>query len=224
MLQRISNNEQKRFCPILRKLDYPLLKTLTNAVNSCLAGLTHRFGQDERFWVFQYRRNHAPEITNLPQPVYTSLSHSKGLIGFVISETPIGLDLEIVYMKRNIESIADVTMTKDEIYFLNQHPEEKEIRFHELWCCKEAYYKGLSPLNQENIRFSNLSIKNMDNDASSWHFLLNNIGEYVVAIATSTWPISINQKALRTKSNSILELALQESTNSYNRLGQRDEF
>jgi len=187
-------------------------------------GLTHRFGQDEGFWIFQTKRNHAPEITNLPQPVYTSLSHSKGLIGFAISETPVGLDLEIVNMKRNIDALAEVTMTQDEIYYLNQHPADKVLNFHELWCCKEAYYKSVSSLNQASIRFSNLSIMRMGNDTRSRHFLLNNIGDYVVAIATSVWPISIKQKIFQTENNNKLELLLQESTANYYRLSQKDEF
>ncbi len=184
-------------------------------------GLTQRFGQQESFWNFQYQSDHAPEITNLPRPVYTSLSHSKDLTAFVISEMPVGLDLEMLNSRRNIEGIAEVTMTRDEVYYLDQHPTEKVKRFYELWCCKEAYYKTLLPSDQSDIQFSSLSVYQIDKGNSSWHFLLNNIGEYVVAIATSVWPVVIRQQVFQTGLNNKLQMKLQQSTDNYYRFNQR---
>ena len=187
-------------------------------------GLSQRFGQEEGFWNFQYQPDHAPEIKNLPRPVYTSLSHSKGLTAFVISEMPVGLDLELLNSRRNIEGIAEVTMTRDEVYYLDQHPAEKVKRFYELWCCKEAYYKALSPPDQSNIRFSSLSVNQIDKgNSSSWHFLLNYVGEYVVAIATSVWPVVIKQQVFQTRINSKLQMKLQKLADNYYRPGQRHD-
>jgi len=184
--------------------------------------LTQRFGPAEGFWNFQYQSNHAPEITNLPRPVYTGLSHSKGLTGFVISNTPVGLDLEMLNSRRNIGGIAEITMTRDEVHYLDQHPEEKEKRFYELWCCKEAYYKTLAPLDQSGIQFSNLSVDQINKGNSAWHFLLNNIGEYIVAVATVAWPVVIRHRVFQTGFNSRLQIKLQELTDSYYRPGQKE--
>ena len=186
-------------------------------------GLSRKFGLEDSFWCFQQRRNKSPRITNLPRPIFTGLSHSKGVIAFVISESPVGIDLESMDRKRNIDGIAAATMTTEEIIYLNQYPQTKIIRFYELWCSKEAYYKALSLSEQAGIQFSSLPIEHLGRGNNSWHFLLNSFGEFVVAIATRIWPVQISHQVFLTGNNNSLLTNLPGNANTYCRFNQRDK-
>ncbi|MFV9616349.1 MAG: 4'-phosphopantetheinyl transferase family protein, partial [Gammaproteobacteria bacterium] len=84
-------------------------------------------------WIFIERPGLAPEISNLPDNTYISLSHSKGLICFVISNFPVGVDIELADTKRDFLALAKIFMNDEEIQYLKQNKERQADIFYRTW-------------------------------------------------------------------------------------------
>lgn len=77
-----------------------------------------------------------PEIEGL----YFNLSHSYDKVVCVISEMPVGCDIEKI--KDVKDSIAERFFTENEIQYLNQFQgDRKRDEFYRLWTMKESYMK-----------------------------------------------------------------------------------
>ena len=155
--------------------------------------LSHKYDITESYWAFLEQADIAPNITNLPYPAYMSLSHSKGFICFAISNYSLGIDIETINIKRDLTGIAKEIMSNDEIAYLNQSPDNYQIRFYELWCSKEAYYKSLSTVEQTNIDLSKISLKSVNKGENAKQILLNNLENLLLSIAIDSTPDKINQ-------------------------------
>ena len=91
-----------------------------------------------------------------------NISHTKGLIVIAISNSPIGVDVELT--RRFDLHIAKRFFTEYEIEYINGDTEKMYQRFFEIWTKKEAYIKhngkGLTiPLNSFNVLSDNISHK-----------------------------------------------------------------
>lgn len=78
----------------------------------------------------------------IAQPA-TSISHSRGWIACAIATgTQIGVDIEAPSPERDLDSLADLAFTPEELSGLAQHDDsQREAAFYRLWCAKEADYK-----------------------------------------------------------------------------------
>ena len=94
-------------------------------------------------WSFTERINLPPKISNLPSNTYFSLSHSKGLICFAISNSPVGIDIELAETDRDFLELAKIFMNDEELKYLEQNMEIQTDIFYRTWCAKEAYYKAI---------------------------------------------------------------------------------
>jgi len=209
----LSNSEKARLSAIKnprKRREYLLSRALMRH------GLAQKFSQDEGFWIFQDERNHSPKITNLPQLVYTSLSHSKGLIGFALAENTIGIDLEVIKDGRDFTEFTSIVMTEGEIYYLNEDPSEYILRFYKLWCSKEALYKTLSPKEQTHTHLSDLCVMQSGNS----HLILNKFENYMFSIASNVWPVKINHFVFPDTCKSRLLSKIQNLSNNYHLLPQ----
>ena len=87
--------------------------------------------------VFEYNEHGKPSIVGHPE-IFFNLSHCKEAAVCVVSDQPIGVDVESV--REFKESLVNYTMNDDEIAQLNsaEHPAAAFIR---LWTMKEATMK-----------------------------------------------------------------------------------
>lgn len=92
-----------------------------------------------------------PMISPLPKGYYYSLSHSKGLIYFAISNNPIGIDVEQHLHRTDIIGAAEFFMSANELKNLMSLKSTALNYFYRLWCAKEAYFKSVPPSQQQHI-------------------------------------------------------------------------
>ena len=87
--------------------------------------------------VFEYNEHGKPSITGHPG-IHFNLSHCKHAVVCVLSDRPIGVDVE--YIRPYSESLAHYTMNDEELSQIQsaEHPDEAFIR---LWTMKEAAMK-----------------------------------------------------------------------------------
>ncbi len=80
--------------------------------------------------------------------LYCSLSHSKGLVGALLSEQPCGCDLQVLVDK--MARIAPKFLSQPEVDFIQTHPPDQHLLLqHIFWTAKESLYKayGLKALD-----------------------------------------------------------------------------
>ncbi len=99
--------------------------------------------QQQQQWQFIEKANAPPLITNLPDGLHTSLTHSKGIICFALASCSVGVDLEKMRENRDFMGLARTVMNTREIEFLKRAPEILAENFYRIWCAKEAKYKAL---------------------------------------------------------------------------------
>lgn len=90
----------------------------------------------------------------IAQPA-ASISHSRGWVACAVAMgTQIGVDIEAPSPERDLDSLADLAFTPEELSGLAQHGEhQREAAFYRLWCAKEADYKYRhnASLNQVSV-------------------------------------------------------------------------
>ncbi|MEH6626323.1 MAG: 4'-phosphopantetheinyl transferase superfamily protein [Motiliproteus sp.] len=120
--------------------------------------ISKNFNLNANKLVFTEIDNYLPDIRNIPSNTYISLTHSGGMICFVISTKPIGIDLEKIRKNTNLIDKSKYFMNEMEmnIFEKTNTPE----LFYKLWCIKEAYFKML-PKNQQ----STTNMKDIDTTA-----------------------------------------------------------
>jgi len=87
--------------------------------------------------VFEYNEHGKPSIVGHPE-IYFNLSHCREAVVCVVSDRPIGIDVESIRPYK--DALAHYTMNEDEIRQLevSKHPNVDFIRF---WTMKEATLK-----------------------------------------------------------------------------------
>ena len=68
--------------------------------------------------------------------IHLSLSHSAGYIAVVISDSPVGVDIQ-QHKPCRVKAISERFFHPDEIFYLQNHPS----RFFDVWTAKESYSK-----------------------------------------------------------------------------------
>ena len=161
--------------------------------------LTQQYGLPTSEWAFVYKKGFAPCISNTPPGTYCSLTHSDGVICFVTSRFPIGVDIENTSKKRRFFELASGFMNDVEIKHFHQFKAEgaKEF-FYRTWCAKEALYKA-SGENQPTQN-KDSSILHYLNNHSDWQLLELNLDQFLLAIATHEKSPLITKKWLPVKS------------------------
>ena len=83
--------------------------------------------------------------------VFVSLTHSGDFVACAVSDTSVGIDLEV---KREVKPSLFKALNEDELEFVNKS-EDKNSAFLEIWTAKEAYLKitgeGLAGLNKAKV-------------------------------------------------------------------------
>ncbi len=132
----------------------------------------------------------------LGHPVHFNVSHSGDYALIALSESPIGIDLELIREDFDWQEIAPLCCTASEWQWLNQFSTvEARQCFYALWTRKEAYTKarglGLSlPLTSFTVlgctQASTVLVDVEWSDGQAWQLpLLPLLSSYATAIATA---------------------------------------
>lgn len=81
--------------------------------------------------------NGKPQVKDLP--LYFNISHSAGWVACAVSDSPIGIDLEVI-QNRDL-SVARRICSQEELDYIFAENKESLRRFLQVWTAKEAYVK-----------------------------------------------------------------------------------
>lgn len=154
--------------------------------------LSQHFQLPESEWRFVEQSGSPPIISNLPEYIYLSLSHSGGFICFAIYDTPIGIDIEVVNKQRNFLALAETFMNDKELECLAQNESTQAYHFYRIWCAKEAYYKFLPPTKQATTSLRKIFFSALTESSDKWQLIEGQTKEYVFAAVMKTKPEKIN--------------------------------
>lgn len=134
-------------------------------------------------WEFEEQNGYSPRVSNLPSGIHTTLSHSRGVICFAISDMPIGVDIEAHDRQRDFNALGKLFMNDLERKKLATLAEPAAY-FYRCWCVKEAYYKAQPTADQEHLHFTGISIDDIDRSNDGWHLTEGKIEDhYLVAVS-----------------------------------------
>ena len=83
----------------------------------------------------RYEENGKPVADNC----FVSISHSGNMVAVCTSENPIGIDIEKIDEKRNLEKLSNRVFCGKELEAFKNNPTPEQ--FYEIWTQKEAYSK-----------------------------------------------------------------------------------
>lgn len=83
----------------------------------------------------RYEENGKPDADNC----FVSISHSGNMVAVCTSENPIGIDIEKIDEKRNLEKLSNRVFCGKELEAFKNNPTPEQ--FYEIWTQKEAYSK-----------------------------------------------------------------------------------
>ncbi|RTE65949.1 4'-phosphopantetheinyl transferase superfamily protein [Amphritea opalescens] len=149
------------------------------------SALSERFNQPLSRWQIEERRHCAPVIHNLPLHGYISLTHSKALIGFALSDNNVGIDLEYKKRTRDFTSAAGLFMSPNEICAMPTSTAAKEAYFYRLWCAKEALYKALPATQQSKTSLATLSYQDLKMANTQWQLFEATMDNHQLAVVSS---------------------------------------
>ena len=142
-------------------------------------------------WSFTERENLPPKISNIPDNTYISLSHSKGLICFALSSSPVGVDIELADRKRDFLALARTFMSDVEIHYLKKNTDIQADIFYRTWCAKEAYYKATPTISQPDISFKNIPTQALMKKETNWFLFEGKIEQFFISAIVKNKPQNI---------------------------------
>ena len=146
--------------------------------------LAQRFPDQKKcHWEFIQTPDSVPQVTNLPENTYLSLSHSNKLICFAIATCRIGIDLE-EKKQRNFPEFANTIMNHEEFEYFSHLEDDQVNFFYRCWCAKEACYKALSKKHQSTISLKAISIFDLSNKTKDWFLLEHELEDYALAVVS----------------------------------------
>ncbi len=150
--RKLSENETRQLLTLLPSSEqqrYDSIK-LPRRRNEFLVGramvrqqLASHYDQPPQHWEIIPNKNGKPKITAGPIRPDFSISHSRGVVACAIVDSgPLGIDIEHINYKRDIDAIARKIFNPTEQTWFNQKKALKTNRFYQLWTLKEAWAKA----------------------------------------------------------------------------------
>lgn len=104
--------------------------------------------------VFEYGKTGKPYLKNTfsdNRPVYISISHKYPMAAAIISDKPVGIDIERLAPFK--DGIMERFFTESDCRYINAAEDEAEVqlRFYKVWTFKEAYCKAKDISLAENL-------------------------------------------------------------------------
>lgn len=154
--------------------------------------LSQHFLRPESEWIFIERPDLPPLVDNLPENIRFSLSHSKDIICFAISNGPIGVDIEATDKKRDFLNLAKNVMHDDDVSLLPQNKLLLADHFYRVWCAKEAYYKALPSSEQSTTAMDEFRFKKLVEGHENWILIEAKIERFRLALVLKNNPEEVN--------------------------------
>ena len=105
---------------------------------------------------------------------FVSISHSGNMVAVCTSENPIGIDIELINEKRNLEKLSNRVFCGKELETFKNNPTPEQ--FYEIWTRKEAYSK----IDGQGV---NEIMKGFDIfDLQGYEFTTEIVNDYVLSI------------------------------------------
>ena len=118
--------------------------------------------------VFGYGEHGKPVLVGLPH-IHSNLSHCREAVACVVSDRPVGIDVESVREYR--ESLVSYTMNDAERADISRHP-RPEIAFTRLWTMKEAVLKrtgeGIGGRSMKEVLTGSEQLETVVNEAKNY--------------------------------------------------------
>ncbi len=163
--------------------------------------LSHYYHCPLNQWEFIERPDLAPKVSNLPDNTYISLSHSKGLICFAISSSPVGIDLELADNNRDFPALAKIFMSDEEIQYMKQNTEIQSDIFYRTWCAKEAYYKAMPSTKQADLSFKDIPARALIKNETKWSLIEGKIEQFYISTIVKNKPQNVSYNYFPQKDN-----------------------
>lgn len=90
---------------------------------------------------FMKEKGNKPYIKDYP--LHFNITHTREAFAFVISDRPVGIDLENIHRRLDPETFMNSTFNSAERRFVTTRKEETRERMYLLWTRKEAFLKAL---------------------------------------------------------------------------------
>ena len=196
-LEQLSDSEHSRLELIKsshKRQEYLLSRALMRHA------LSDQFGLKPEAWEFIEKKDSAPIVQNLPEGYWLSLSHSHGAICFVLHNQPVGIDLEQAKTRTNFLPLARAFMNDNELELLNSDKHSTTEIFYKIWCAKEAFYKMLTPAEQEGLFLKKINYLDLVN---SHHLVPGKINDCQLALVTNEAPRETSELRVHTFSGPI---------------------
>lgn len=174
----LSISESKRFKLIkspLKQRQYLLSRWLIRHV------LSNAYKRPMDFWNIEETAGSFPVVHNLPVKTYLSLSHSHDRVVVGISDTAIGVDIEKIAKRKNMAAMAELFMSSLELDLFQQHV-TPALYFYQTWCVKEAYFKSLPMLEQQNLSLQKIDTSHICSDKHNGKAIKLRLAEFMFAI------------------------------------------
>ena len=160
-----SESESKRFLQLSAKRRYQYCTSRWLLRHA----LSERYNKPFTWWEIQEQKDRPPCITNLPQDLSISLTHTDRWLAITLAIDPIGVDIEYKKEREFIKSAA-LFMTDQEYVTFQQSPNKNE--FYRIWCLKEAFYKANLEV-QHTLSFNHIDTLQIRNDTQTSVFDLD---------------------------------------------------
>jgi 4'-phosphopantetheinyl transferase len=152
-------------------------------------------------WQFVERSGATPLISNLPEGIHFSLSHSGGLICFAIADCTVGIDIETFHRRRDFSAMAEAFMNDEELAHLKQNETIQADYFYRTWCAKEAYFKALPAAEQTTTFLRKISYSDLTENSTEWQLIEGKTETCRFAAVMNSKPRTINQFCFVTPDN-----------------------
>ena len=152
-------------------------------------------------WQFVERSGATPLISNLPEGIHFSLSHSGGLICFAIADCTVGIDIETFFRRRDFSAMAEAFMNDEELAHLKQNGTIQADYFYRTWCAKEAYFKALPAAEQTTTFLRQLSYSDLTENSTEWQLIEGKTETCRFAAVMNSKPQTINQSCFVSTDN-----------------------
>ncbi|MDO6566978.1 4'-phosphopantetheinyl transferase superfamily protein [Alteromonas sp. 1_MG-2023] len=140
-----------------------------------------------KFWVIREVPNSSPMVENLPSSLKFSLSHSNKLITFATSLFPVGVDVEKIKHRANMQKLAKLFMTEKEYSgFESMQTKNRLSYFYQTWSEKEAYFKALDAETQQVFKYDEFDTLETGKNQKGWRFINKSDTEFSRVIALNT--------------------------------------
>jgi 4'-phosphopantetheinyl transferase len=184
VIEQLSSSERVRLESIKsinKRQEYLLSRALMRH------SLSERFGLETQVWRFIEKPNSAPIIQNLPDGHWLSLSHSHGVICVALANQPVGIDIEQSKVRTNILALAKAFMSDNELELMNSKDHLDTDTFYKIWCAKEAFYKILTPSEQEGLFLKGINYFDLT-EGHYCHLSAGKIDDCHLALVTKELP------------------------------------